>query len=228
VQVRLLFSPYLNQFDLLRVIVCPISEIMRIRRTFSAENYHCGSSCRIKAFSFSLSPFVERGYPMFRTALGLGFVAIVLAAAGCQMCCHPYDRSGPVFSDDGCPSSTHSRAGSFFAGSPQPSVLPTKNQIQDESASPSPVPDQAKRRGHSISYVMAGDRVPGERVQGPLLGRAQPGDVPGSERIVSVTDRVVGPSADSSQAAEDSSPASSKPLSANGWTARRPTTEVLR
>jgi len=68
----------------------------------------------------------------------------------------------------------------------------------------------------------------GDRVQGPLLGRAQPGDVPGSERIVSVTDRVVKPSADSFQAAEESSPESSQPLPATRWTARRPTTEVLR
>jgi hypothetical protein len=160
---------------------------------------------------------------MFRTALGLGSVAILLVTVGCTMCRHPYDQSGPVFSDEGCPSAMHSRAGSILGGVPQPSSLPTKGQIQDESASPSPTPAQAKPRGQSISYVMGTNRA-----QGPVLGRAQPGDVPGSERIVSVTDRVVKPSADSSQAAEESSPESSKPLPASGWSARRPTTDILR
>jgi len=160
---------------------------------------------------------------MFRTALALGSVAILVATVGCNMCCHPYDQSGPVFSGDGCPSSTHSRAGSILGGSPQPSSLPTENQIQDESVSPSPAPAQAKKHGQSASFGMAGGRV-----QGPALGQAQAGDVPGAERIVSVTDRVVKPSADSSQAAEEPSLESSKQLPATGWSARRPTTEILR
>jgi len=159
---------------------------------------------------------------MFRTAFALGSVAILVAATGCTMCCHPFDHSGPVFSDDGC-SSSNARAGSIFGGSPQPSVLPTKNQIRDESVSPSPTPAQTKQQGQPFSYVMGGNHT-----QGPLLGHAQPGDVPGSERIVSVTERIVKPSADSSQAAEESPPETSQPLPATGWTARRSSTETLR
>ena len=180
---------------------------------------------------------------MLRMALGLGSVAIlVLAGAGCQMCCHPYDKCGPVFSDDGCSSSTHSRAGSILAGSLEPSMAVTTSSNHGQPASPSPTPAQAKKPQKSISYVMAGKRADspsptpvqakkpqkpisyvmgGKRPEGPLLGPAQPGDVPGSERIVSVTERVL-PSADPSQAAAEASSESSKPLPPSGWSARRP------
>ena len=184
---------------------------------------------------------------MLRMALGLGSVAIfVLAGAGCQMCCHPYDRCGPVFSEDGC-SSTHSRAGSILAGCPEPSMSLTSPN-HGQPASPSPTPAQAKKPQKSISYVMAGKRadspsptpvqakkpqkpisyvIDGKRPEGPLLGPAQPGDVPGSERIVSVTERVM-PSANSPQAAAEASPESSQPLPPSGWSARRPNAELLR
>jgi hypothetical protein len=59
----------------------------------------------------------------------------------------------------------------------------------------------------------------------------QPGDVPGSEQIVSVTERVGEPTANadqSPQVAADSSGATSPSLEAKGWTARRPTYEVRR
>jgi hypothetical protein len=160
---------------------------------------------------------------MFRTALGFSAVAILLVAAGCQMCCHAYDDAGPVFSEDGCQSSPHARAGSILAGGSQPSLSPTKNQIPDKPASPSPTPAQAKKQGQSAPFGMIGNPAPG-RVQ----AKSQPGDVPGSERVISVTERVVKSSADPSQATEESSPDVSKQLPATGWTARRPTTEVLR
>ncbi len=186
---------------------------------------------------------------MFRMVLGLSSVAIlVLSAAGCTMCCHPYDNSGPVFSDGGCQASTHSRAGSILAGSPEPSVVLANDPIHRKPVSQSPTPDQAKRQLPSMSYVMTGRQaerssptplakkpqepfsytMAGNRPEGPLLGSAQPGDVPGSERIVSITDRAVGPSADSSQAAAEASPAPARPLPPSRWTARRPTTELLR
>jgi hypothetical protein len=189
---------------------------------------------------------------MFRMALGVGSVAIlVLAATGCKMCCHPYDKSGPVFSDCGCQSSTCSRAGSIFAGDPGPTVTATKNSPHDGAVSPSPTPaqPQAKRQRPTISYVMASKRaaspsaavaeakkpqkpvsyaMAGKRPEGPQLGPAQPGDVPGSEKIVSVTERVVGPSGDSTQVAAEPSSESSKTLPTNGWAAHRPTTELVR
>jgi hypothetical protein len=213
---------------------------------------------------------------MFRMALGVGSVAIlVLSAAGCTMCCHPYDKSGPVFCD-GCPSSACSRAGSIFAGSPEPSVVVAKNSTHEQPASPSPIPVQAKKQPrssmpyamtrersaspspapfaakkqhHPISYVMAARRSdsslppPAEmkepqkpisdptadnRAEGPMLGSAQPGDVPGSERIVSITERVVRSPADSSQAATEAPLTASKPLPVTGWTAHRPANELVR
>jgi hypothetical protein len=210
---------------------------------------------------------------MFRMVLGVGSAAIlILTAAGCQMCCHPYDKSGPVFCGDGCSSSPCSRAGSIFAGNPGPSVV-AETPAHQKSASPSPTPAEAKKQrapasrtlaSHrpnsssthasakkpqkAMSYVMADKRVKspsptptqteqpqestsgmvGRRPEGPLLGSAQPGDVPGSERIVSITERVTGPSADSPQDASEASPTPSRPSPANGWTARRPTIERLR
>ncbi len=209
---------------------------------------------------------------MFRMALKIGSVAILaLSVTGCQMCCHPYDKSGPVFCCDG---SCCSRAGSIFAGCPGPSGGTAVNNPADRrQASPSPVeakkqrppaaygmtggranpPSQAslrmKKQRPPFSYVMTDSRekppVPthaeaatpqnaaaytmaGNRADGPLLGPAQPGDVAGSERIVSVTERVVGPSADSPPAAAEASLAAAKPLPPSGWTARRPTTELMR
>jgi hypothetical protein len=246
VQVRLFFLPsHFSQFDHQHLIVCPISEIMRIRQTFSAEYYLRGSSCSTRVFSLLLSLLVGRVLPMFRMALSLGSVAIlIVAAAGCQMCCHPYDHSGPVFSDDGLGASSHTRAGSILSGNPHPSISPTTSPTQDKSVSPSPTPsptpDQARKHHKSFSYVMSGNQsqgaarsrpqqeLSGTRPQGPLLGKAQPGDVAGSERIVSVTERTVGPSADSSQIADDPSPTPAKSLPSAGWTARRPTTDLMR
>ncbi len=189
---------------------------------------------------------------MFRMALGVGSVAILaLTATGCNMCCHPYDKSGPVFSDCGCPSLTCSRAGSIFVGDPGPAVVATKTSSHDGTVAPSPTPAQAtaKKQHPSVSYVMAGKRadstssavahakkpqkpasyvMAGKRPEGPQLGPAQPGDVPGSEKIVSVTERVVGSSADSSQAAAEPSPESSRTLPINGWAAHRPATDQTR
>ena len=193
------------------------------QENFSAEDYYCGSSCPGSIGVFSLSPLVKGVNPMFRMALGVGSVAILLVATGCQMCCHSYDDAGPVFSEDGCPSSAHSRAGSIFAGVPQASLLPTTNQTPDEPASASPTPAPAKKKGQSALLGMSGSAA-----HGWMQAQPQPGDVPGSRRIVSVTDRAVKPSTDSPQATDERSPESSRQLPATGWTARRPSTELLR
>jgi hypothetical protein len=146
---------------------------------------------------------------MFRTALGLGVVAVLLATAGCRMCCHPYDYCGPVYNGRGCQScSPHSRTGSILSGAPELAPMPglARRQVQGESVSRASLKNQ---------------------VQGDI----RPGDVPGSEQIVSVTDRVVDPSAVSSnppQVAAEAAPEPLEPLPAKGWTARRPTPEVTR
>jgi hypothetical protein len=205
---------------------------------------------------------------MIRTALILGCSALLIAATGCTMCCHPYDQSGPVFSEDGTSSSMHSRVGSILGGSsqssslgatPRPAALPADSQMQDKSPSPTPTPapPQARKQRQPIPYAKKSGGVEGQkrpsisyakdagraerpkrpsvsfakdagRTDGPTLGSAQPGDVAGSERIVSVTDRVVNSSGDASPAADEPVPQSSKALPATGWSARRPTGEVLR
>jgi hypothetical protein len=71
-----------------------------------------------------------------------------------------------------------------------------------------------------------------QNMQAGVRGTARLGDVPGSEKIISVTDRTVGPSASAGEqqtvAAESATEESSRPLPASGWTARRPTTELQR
>ena len=62
---------------------------------------------------------------MFRTALGWGLVTALLAFAGCRMCSHPYDYSGPVYGHEHQSYSTQARAGSVFEGASQTSSLPT-------------------------------------------------------------------------------------------------------
>ena len=130
---------------------------------------------------------------MLRIAMGLSVAAALLAATGCTMCCHPYDYCGPVYdSCGGHPCSLYYRAGSILAGTPE-------------------LPEQVQ---HTIQ-----DKSPLSVVAG---GQMQAGDVPGSEQIVSVTDRVVEPAA----SLDGSTRVASEPLPAKGWTARRPTLEV--
>jgi hypothetical protein len=147
---------------------------------------------------------------MFRTTLGLCAVAILAAVAGCTMCCHPYDNCGPVWDGGECQTcSPHYRAGSIFAGTPDMAMSSEKPhrdvQATKKTASRAAVPTRAQPD-------------------------SKPGDVPGAERILSVTDRVVKPaegSVDSQVVSESSSSSgsSAQPLPANGWTARRPTAE---
>ena len=63
-----------------------------------------------------------------------------------------------------------------------------------------------------------------EDTQEYVKGETRLGDVPGSERILSVTDRAVSPSdvpADSTQVAEGPSSSFSSPLPSSGWIAKR-------
>ena len=159
---------------------------------------------------------------MVRTALGLGVMAVLLAAAGCTMCCHPYDYCGPVYEGDGCQScSLHSRAGSILASAPEitPSPDMVRRPVRNQTASDV---SRGRVQTQSVSDASLRSQVQAER---------RAGDVPGSEQIVSVTDRVVGSSPDSdgdSQLASESSAEPARPLSTKGWTARRPTPEITR
>lgn len=251
---------------------------------------------------------------MLRTALGLGVVTVLMAAAGCTMCCHPNDYCGPVQDGCGCqacpscPSRT--REGSILSGmsqmpqshgtiqsremmpsqelTPSPDPMPTR----EVSPSPStetmtPVPETTRRPARTkqtpsatrsnvaarasvvpkssggASRVSTASRVDNTSVQSTtalqpstasrpstaqrastparpdvdaamnrqIKGDARPGDVPGSERIVSVTDRVVGEPADSQavpQLVADSAADDATPITSKGWTARRPTPQIIR
>ena len=147
---------------------------------------------------------------MLRTALSLGVVAVLLATTGCTMCCHPYDYCGPVHNGCGCQScSSQSRAGSILSGT---------SELTASSEMPSSGLVRRQTRGEAITHASLRNHVQGDM---------QLGDVPGSEQIVSVTDRVVdsstSPTEPSQIAAEPA-----KPLPSQGWTARRPTPEVTR
>jgi len=188
---------------------------------------------------------------MFRTTLGLSAVAVLAAVAGCTMCCHPYDCCGPVYENGACQScSTHYRTGSILSGTPEMTLSPevARRDVQGRTASnPSPrgrvqgktASNPAIRenvQGKTASNPILRDKVQGKTVSNPILqekvqGNLKPGDVPGSERIVSVTDRVVKPSeasTDSTQVATESPGESAKPLPAQGWTARRPTPDGVQ
>lgn len=204
---------------------------------------------------------------MFRMTLGMFAVALLLSATGCQMCCHPYDYSGPVYSD-GCQCSGGARAGSIFAGGGVTStgtVPPdgqvkrgVKKQISDEPSSyvserpktkvsrPAPVIDSGENWSPTVGSAVKYKRQasvgrPAKVAESgenwsPEVAAAvksqRPGYVPGSERIISVTERVVKPAGDSSQSGEQladkSGPSTSESMPSSGWTARRPTPEVLR
>ena len=143
---------------------------------------------------------------MLRTALGVGAIALLLATAGCRMCCHPYDYCGPVYEDRGCQScGSQTRAGSILAGGPL-AAAPVASESQPSAPVSAPVPRNAQTK-------------------------APWGVVPGSARIVSVTDRVVAPAttaAESSEVVADASANSSQSPASDGWTTRRSTPDVLR
>ncbi len=121
------------------------------------------------------------------------------------MCSHPYDYCGPTF--DGCNGETCSpcyRAGSILAGTP------------DVPMSAAPVDEIAPQ--NTLSRT-------------PTRAKTQFGDVPGSEQIVSITERVVEPAGGVSESLENSTSARtvSRPaLRSDGWTARRPAYDEVR
>ena len=138
---------------------------------------------------------------MPRTALGLGIVSVLLAvAAGCTMCCHPYDQCGPVFNGSACSScSPCYRANSVLSGTPSPM--------------PSPALAQRQAEGQPVSRVS---------LQKAIRSDAKSGDVAGSQRIVSVTDRKVESSATPASQSSVTSESSPEPASTPTPRAGRP------
>jgi hypothetical protein len=136
---------------------------------------------------------------------------------------------------------------SNWSPSPKTSRTSSRTVTRDAASNWSP---RSRTPSRSASFDTADNwspaagasRGPSGRSVAGINGQTKPGYVPGSERIISVTERVVKPAAEStqvagqpslmadesSQLADQSSPESSKPLPSSGWTARRPTSEVLR
>ncbi len=138
---------------------------------------------------------------MLRMALGLGLVAVSFTLTGCRMCQHSLDYCGPVYdyASDCQSCSMQSRAGSILDNAPAP--MPAQAEQYQQY-----VEDETRQHQQ---YVEDETRL---------------GDVPGSQRIISVTDRVMEPAVaptESSQMAGRSSPTSPDTLPATGWTARR-------
>jgi hypothetical protein len=215
-----LFSHYTRLFPLLVWFLEKNADWV----TFSVEDYRVALLSWRGLFVLSSR---GKGCSMRRTVLSLGVVAALLAAAGCRMCCHPYDHCGPVYDGNGCQScSSQSRAGSILSGASEimPSAGLARRPVQGGSVSYAPAEGQVQ--GQSATFTKVGGRV-----QGRVQGQVRLGDVPGSERIVSVTDRVVEPStasSDAPQVAAETSTEPAKPLPVKGWTARRPAPEVQR
>jgi hypothetical protein len=168
------------------------------------------------------------------------------------MCCHPYDNCGPVVNGDACQScDTRARVGSVFAGTatdettvsesnqtPTPAKPPKANDTPTpakppkatNSPTPAKVPGKtaAVRSKKSTHSQSASFTQKNGRIRGQVQGQARPGLVPGSEKIVSVTDRVVEPSGNPTAAQEVAQETVEKPIAepaklqpSQGWVARQ-------
>lgn len=137
---------------------------------------------------------------MVRTILAVAMLAIAVGITGCTMCCHPYDQCGPVYPGHGRHATGCSRCAR--AGSIlAPDAEATSMPAVVEEEMPTELSSQAE----------------------------QVGDVPGSERIISVTERVVSPTPASTTAEPANlSVQTAKPLTPNAWTAKRTTEETVR
>ncbi|MEN6450684.1 MAG: hypothetical protein ABFC96_09350 [Thermoguttaceae bacterium] len=154
------------------------------------------------------------------------------------MCCHPYDHCGPVYQCGGfacC--GPYARAGSVLAPGSQPvSHRAASDRIESKQPTKQPTKAETPASARRPSAPIQSQRPTVADRQ--LIGEARPGDVPGSERIVSVTDQAVGPSL--APAVSSTTPAVSSPtvtastatpaetLPGGGWTARRISSTVDR
>ncbi len=125
------------------------------------------------------------------------------------MCCHPYDRCGPVYGGP-CQSSCSPcyRANSTLAGTASPVAPSTvaRRQTAEQPAAQTSAADSTR-------------------------ADAKPGVVAGSQRILSVTDRKVeSPVAAKTQSevASESSSDTASHVTSTGWTAVRPINEITR
>jgi hypothetical protein len=98
--------------------------------------------------------------------IGLLGVAVVLAvAAGCTMCCHPYDNCGPVY-DDSCgePYCSNVRAGSILESGP---ARVAHDEAVEENAEAVSSNDRAPAAESEPRRLSAADRSAGEKNVAP-------------------------------------------------------------
>jgi len=95
---------------------------------------------------------------------GLG---LLLAAAGCTMCAHPYDYCGPVVDGScACPCDTRVRTGSVLSGAvgggEQMAVEPVAGQelLEQGDAGPTIIGTPATAQGEVIQDGAVGDEQP--------------------------------------------------------------------
>lgn len=157
---------------------------------------------------------------------------MVLSLAGCTMCCHPYDHCGPVY-ENGCHSCSQGRVGSILEGGEE--LLPVPNTPSPTPAPPKATSSARSRQPQSMRTASVRYRQPSGQAVSPTRStytastRPKAGDVPGSQKIISVTERTVtDPNTPVLQPVSESEVDDSKTLPASGWTARRPTSEVVR
>ncbi len=144
------------------------------------------------------------------------------------MCCHPYDYCGPVYTGAARPPCAWcDRVGSILDGSPDVYVSPDSGVQPVPAASVEQISRRNRPQRQSVAKTPMNDRV----LQA-ANGKVRLGDVPGSEQIISVTERVVDAPSDASGAQApmlaDQSTESAQSLPSNGWTARRATPQVMR
>jgi hypothetical protein len=166
---------------------------------------------------------------MLRLGLGLGILAVLSTLAGCTMCCHPYDWCGPVHDGEGCQScDSRYRVGSILAGTAETATLHEVGaDVTTQGMADEPIVDGQTRVSakHARSEPSVAAVADSGRRQRYMQQTGKMGDVPGSEKVISVTDRVVEPGATVSEAsATPSEPAltADSPATTQGWTARRP------
>ena len=144
---------------------------------------------------------------MFRSLLAWISIGLVVVAAGCRMCAHPYDYWGPVLTD-GCPAEggRDARAGSILSGVSQPIV---EGPLAPEAIM-TPEPELAPDVEMSPSPTAA-----------PPSGAADIDFGVDPKMIISVTDRKAGEPGESS-----AQPTEARPRRSLNWTTPRPIEEA--
>lgn len=173
---------------------------------------------------------------MVRTSLAVAVLGVLATAAGCTMCCHSYDYCGPIYDGPYATGCEHNlRANSVFSGTAQmPPSTPTARQKAQGAQPTAQPPAQPALQSEPQSGLQPEPQLVPQPMSESASQRVpqswSSGEMAGSERIISVTERTVEPPALTLDASAEPSSATTKTtMPSRGWTARRSTDEsVLR